>query len=56
MLRTLKTIEKDALLLLVEAQKKVEGIEWIVRFFKTGLSRGEAPVNYLLREEDHKGD
>lgn len=28
----------------------------IVRFFKTGLSRGEAPVNYLLREEDHKGD
>ncbi|MGV1017957.1 MAG: hypothetical protein ACOYBW_11350 [Fluviibacter phosphoraccumulans] len=28
----------------------------IVRFFKTGLSRGEAPVNYLLREDDHKGD
>ena len=27
MLRTLKTIEKDALLLLVEAQKKVEGNE-----------------------------
>jgi len=28
----------------------------IVRFFKTGQSRGEAPVHYLLRLRDHKGD
>ncbi len=28
----------------------------IVRFFKTGLSKGEAPVNYLLRDSDHAGD
>lgn len=27
----------------------------IVRFFKTGLSNGEAPVNYLLRDTDHQG-
>lgn len=27
----------------------------IVRFFKTGLSKGEAPVNYLLRDTDHEG-
>lgn len=28
----------------------------IVRFFKTGISRGEAPINYLLGNTDHKGD
>lgn len=28
----------------------------IVRFFKTGLSRGEAPVKYVLGETDHDGD
>jgi len=28
----------------------------IVRFFKTGQSRGEAPVNYLLRMDDHQGE
>ena len=28
----------------------------IVRFFNTGHSRGEAPVNYLLRLRDHNGD
>lgn len=28
----------------------------IVRFFKTGQSRGEAPVHYLLRLRDHKGE
>lgn len=28
----------------------------IVRFFKTGQSNGEAPVNYLLRLRDHKGE
>ena len=28
----------------------------IVRFFKTGQSRGEAPVNYLLRLDDHNGE
>ena len=28
----------------------------IVRFFKTGLSNGESPVNYLLREADHQGN
>lgn len=28
----------------------------IVRFFKTGLSRGEAPVRYVLGETDHDGD
>ena len=28
----------------------------IVRFFKTGKSHGEAPVNYLLRLRDHAGE
>lgn len=28
----------------------------IVRFFKTGQSCGEAPVNYLLRQRDHTGE
>lgn len=28
----------------------------IVRFFKTGHSRGDSPVNYLLRLRDHNGD
>ena len=28
----------------------------IVRFFKTGQSHGEAPVNYLLRLRDHAGE
>ena len=28
----------------------------IVRFFKTGQSHGEAPVNYLLRMRDHAGE
>lgn len=28
----------------------------IVRFFKTGQSNGEAPVNYLLRLRDHAGE
>ena len=28
----------------------------IVRFFKTGQSCGEAPVNYLLRLRDHAGE
>jgi hypothetical protein len=28
----------------------------IVRFFKTGQSNGEAPVNYLLRLRDHTGE
>lgn len=28
----------------------------IVRFFKTGQSNGEAPVNYLLRLRDHMGE
>lgn len=28
----------------------------IVRFFKTGQSRGEAPVNYLLGLRDHAGE
>lgn len=27
----------------------------IVRFFKTGLSNGEAPVKYLLQQHDHHG-
>ena len=28
----------------------------IVRFFRTGQSSGEAPVNYLLRSHDHAGE
>lgn len=28
----------------------------IVRFFKSGISRGEAPINYLLGSTDHQGD
>lgn len=28
----------------------------IVRFFKSGMSRGEAPINYLLGSTDHQGD
>ena len=27
----------------------------IVRFFKTGISRGEAPINYLLGNTNHEG-
>ncbi len=27
----------------------------IVRFFKSGISRGEAPVNYVLGDKDHQG-
>ena len=28
----------------------------IVRFFKTGISRGEPPVNYVLSHSNHKGE
>lgn len=28
----------------------------IVRFFKTGISRGEAPINYLLGAKNHNGE
>jgi hypothetical protein len=28
----------------------------IVRFFKSGISRGEAPINYLLGNTNHQGD